>query len=161
MATVQEILTTRLGNIKRRIAENMVANGRNVSGRSVASLQVEVNGDRGTLFGSSSFLSMERGRKAGKVPKGFTSIIKQWIIDKGISFEAKSKSGKPIPRERALNSFAGAVAYTIMKKGTKMKRENVQQDIFSTAIKEELDAMAQDLSVNILEQITTINESEE
>lgn len=127
MAGVQDILTRHLENVKAKIANAMAEHGRNASGKSVASLQVSVNGDVGILYGSKSFLVMERGKKPGKVPYGFRDIIKQWIIDKGISFApkpSKRKDSKYSPQERALNSLAGAIAYKIMKEGTRLHRDN-------------------------------------
>ena len=85
MATIEETLQIHLENVRQKVAQAMADYGRNASGRSVGSLTVSVNGNVGTLFGSKSFLAMERGRAGGKVPKGFVAIIKQWIIDKGIS----------------------------------------------------------------------------
>lgn len=68
MATVQEILTRHLENVKSKVAQAMADNNRNASGRSVASLRVEVSGNVGTLYGSKSFLVMERGKKPAKCP---------------------------------------------------------------------------------------------
>lgn len=161
MATIQEILTTRLNNIKSRIIRNMTEQKRMASGRSAASLRVEVQGNHGILWGAKSFLSMERGRGAGKIPLGFVAIIKQWAIDKGISVSARSKLGKPMSRESALNSFAGAVAYSIMKKGTRLHRSRKYDDIFTTVLNEELEKMGEDLNINLLDKITGINESAE
>lgn len=160
MATIQEILTTRLNNIKSRIIQKMTEQKRMASGRSAASLRVEVQGDHGILWGAKSFLVMERGRKAGKIPYGFVTIIKQWIIDKGISVSTRSKSGKPMSQEYALNSFAGAVAYSIMKKGTRLHRSNGYNDIYTTAVKEELEEMGAELAIVVGDSITQINNSE-
>ena len=81
---IQEIIKQHLENVKTKITNQMAANDRNASGRSVASLTVEVSDNVGVLWGSKSFLAMEHGRKGGKIPKGFVGIIRQWIIDKGI-----------------------------------------------------------------------------
>lgn len=162
MAGVQDILTRRLENVKTKITNAMADNGRNASGRSVASLQVSVNGNVGILYGSKSFLVMERGRKPGKVPFGFRDIIKQWIINKGISVApkpSKRKNTKYSPQERALNSFAGAVAFKIMKNGTKLHRDNGYNDIYTTAVNEELKALNDELLFTTAESIAEINES--
>lgn len=160
MATIQEILTTHLNNIKSRIIQNMSDQKRMASGRSAASLRVEVQGEHGILWGSKSFLAMEKGRKPGPIPRGFVAIIKQWAIDKGISVSARSKSGKSMSRDAALNSFAGAVAFSIMKKGTRLHRNNGFNDIYTTAVKDELEAMGNELTIVAADSIAEINDRE-
>lgn len=162
MATIAEVLQAHLENVKTKVAQAMADNHRNASGRSVASLNVVVNGNRGILYGSKSFLAMERGRKGGKVPYGFVGIIKQWIIDKGISvtpIPAKRKNVKYTPYERGLNSFAGAVAYKIMKDGTRLYRDNEFNDIFTSAVNEELELMSKELLLYTAESIAHINDT--
>ena len=61
MANSNEILRQHLTNIKNRIAERMAASHRNASGRSVASLKVEVGDGHAVLWGAKSFLVMEKG----------------------------------------------------------------------------------------------------
>lgn len=140
MATVQEILTTHLNNVKNKVAEKMAA--RKASGRSAQSLVVEVSGDTGTLYGSASFLAMEKGRGPGQVPVGFNEIIRDWAIDKGISIQPKYQGQT---QEGALNSFAGAVAHMIMTKGTRLFRSGQQEDIYSTIIADEIKQMGDEL----------------
>lgn len=160
MATVQEMLAQHLENVKNKVIAAMEANSRNASGKSVASLQVVVSGDVGTLYGSKSYLVMERGKKPGKVPYRFQDIIKQWIIDKGISvtpIPAKTKNVKYTPYERGLNSMAGAIAYKIMKEGTSLFRSGGYNDIYTTAVKEELEALANELVLFSADTIAEIN----
>lgn len=152
-----EILRRHLANIKNKIAERMATSGRNASGRSVASLSVQIDGDHAILWGSKSFLSMEKGRGPGAVPMGFTEIIMAWARAKGISVRAKvPQSGS---QDAVLRSFAGAVAYNIMKKGTKLYRSKQHDDIFTSVVAEELKQMSDDMAINILDQITRINDS--
>jgi len=134
MDNLQQILTKHLEHLKARIAEKMAS--RNASGRTVASLTVEVSGDAGALIGSSAFLAIERGRGPGAVPKNFSSIIEEWIIHKGLHI------GKT---EDELHSFAGAVAYNIMKHGTRLYQRGGEQDIYSSAIEEELADLADEV----------------
>ncbi len=157
MAEIKEILTEHLTVMKTKIAERMATEGRNASGRSVASLAVEVDGDRGILWGSKSFLVMEMGRRPGAVPMGFHEIIYNWAKAKGIS--AKAKAGQKQTPDKALRSFAGAVAYTIMKKGTKLYRDKQYNDIFSTVLNDELEKMGEDLAINLLDRVSAINET--
>ncbi len=145
MEQIQEIIKRHLENVKMKIANQMAANNRNASGRSVASLVVEVTGSIGTLYGSKSFIAMERGRKGGKVPKDFVGIIRQWIIDKGIAvtpIPAKTHRAILSPEERGIRSMAGAIAHKIMKEGTRLYRDGEYNDIYTSAINEELQLLA-------------------
>lgn len=148
MENVQEMIRLHLENVKSKIVQAMADNQRNASGRSVASLSIEVSGNKGVLYGSKSFLVMERGKKPGKVPYRFRDIIKQWIIDKGISvtpIPTKKRQSKYTPHERGLNSMAGAIAYKIMKEGTKLHRDNGYNDIFTSAVRDELKVLENEL----------------
>lgn len=160
MAEIDEVLRTHLENVKQKVAQRMGDYSRNASGRSVSSLTVEVQGARGVLYGSKSFLAMERGRKGGKVPYNFVGIIKQWIIDKGLTvtpIPAKRRNVKYTPHERGLNSFAGAVAFKIMKEGTRLFRDNGFNDIFTTAVNEELKLMSEELVLYTARSLADIN----
>lgn len=156
MANSNEILRQHLTNIKNRIAERMAASHRNASGRSVASLKVEVGDGHAVLWGAKSFLVMEKGRGPGAVPVGFTEIIMDWANAKGIS--ANAKSGKNVSKEAAMRSFAGAVAYNIMKKGTKIHRTKQYDDIYTTVLNEELEKMSDAMVINLLDQVSRIND---
>lgn len=161
MNQVSDILKRHLENVKANIAKQMEAHQRNASGSSVASLTVEVNGNVGTLYGSKSFLAMERGRKGGKVPKGFYGIIRQWIIDKGIAVAPiPSKTNRAIlsPDERGLRSLAGAIAHKIMKEGTRLHRDGGYNDIYTTAVNEELKLLHAEVIGMTADSIAKINE---
>ncbi len=126
-----------------RIKRNIDEKGRTASGATAASLEVSVGNLGGTLYGSRSFLAIQRGRKGGKVPRGFVGIIRQWIIDKGISarpvpVKRKSKYGD---EERAQLSAARAIAHSIMKNGTSLYRRGGYDDIYDTAIAEETEKL--------------------
>ncbi len=157
MADTNEILRQHLINIKNRIAERMASSRRNASGRSVASLKMEVGDGHATLWGAKSFLVMEKGRGPGAVPAGFIEIIMAWAKAKGIS--ANAKSGQNMSQESAMRSFAGAVAYNIMKKGTKIHRTKQYDDIFTTVLNEELKKMSDAMAISLLDQVSTINDS--
>lgn len=95
-ASIQDIIKQHLEAVKTGIIQHMSQQGRIASGRSVASLEVNVNANGGYLEGASSFLTMERGRGPGNVPRNFTSIIRDWIIAKGISYQNLiPKNGTP------------------------------------------------------------------
>ncbi len=160
MEQVSEIIKRHLENVKANVAKQMEANHRNASGRSVASLVVEVSGNVGTLYGSKSFLAMERGRKGGKVPRGFYDIIRQWIIDKGIAVRpipAKTNRAILSPEERGLRSLAGAIAYKIMKEGTRLHRDGGYNDIYTSAVNYELKLLHMEVVSMTAQSIAKIN----
>jgi hypothetical protein len=162
MDNVQDFLQRHLGNVKAKVTQAMSDYGRNASGASVGSLTVEVNGNIGTLYGSKSFLAMEYGKKPGKVPYNFKDIIRQWIINKGIAvtpIPSKKRDTKYTPYERGLNSMAGAIAYKIMKEGTKLHRDNGYNDIYTSAVREELKLMSEELVLYTADSIAKINKS--
>lgn len=161
MENVTDILTRTLERVKAKIQERIISEGRSASGKSASSLAIEVDGMKGAILGSASLLSMERGRGPGKVPYGFFDIIKEWIKAKGISVTPiPSKRESTIsPEERGLRSLAGAIAYTIMKKGTKLHRSGGYNDIYDTALNEELEVLGNEITFGLAEQVTTINES--
>lgn len=161
MAEIKDILQEHLNHLREVIIAKIDEYKRTASGRTAASLTIVVNGDRGTLYGSGSFLAIERGRRPGKVPHDFFGIIRQWIIDKGLTYKPmpykRKTAGKYTPEERGLNSFAGAVAYKIMKEGTRMYRDNIYNDIFTTAVNEELEALSDELIIMSVNSLADIN----
>ena len=160
MNDIQEILQRHLENLKSTIASRIDEYKRTVTGRTAASLTISVSGNRGILYGSGSFLAIERGRGAGKVPYNFVRIIKEWIVNKGITFKpipAKRKNVKYTPMERGLNSFAGAVAYKIMKEGSRMHRDNIYNDIYTSAVNDELESLSEELVITSARSIAEIN----
>lgn len=161
MLNTAEILTKHLENVKAKITQTMAYYNRNASGRSVGSLTISVDGNVGILYGSPSYLVMERGKKPGRVPFGFRDIIKDWIIAKGISvtpIPSKRRDTKYTPHERGLNSLAGAIAYKIMKEGTKLHRDNGYNDIYTTAVREELKAMGDEMALFTAQSLAEIED---
>ena len=139
-ASIQEIIKQHLEAVKTGIIQHMSQQGRMASGKSAASLDVVVNDKGGFLEGASSFLTMERGRGPGSVPRNFTSIIRDWIVAKGISYQNLiPKNGTP---EQGLTRLSGAIAYSIMKHGTRLYRDKGYNDIFDTILKDELEKIA-------------------
>ena len=84
------IVTEELQRARQLIINHIRANGQNASGRTIKSLHVEATEEEGVLWGHKPFGVLETGRKAGKIPYSFRSIIFQWMQDKGVH-------GIPIP----------------------------------------------------------------
>lgn len=137
-----QILAEELEHARQLIIAHIRANDQNASGRTIASLHVEVNQNGGILWGHKPFGVLETGRRAGKVPYGFRGIIHQWMRDKGIH-------GAPIPykhdgahmytpQERGDLSLAGAIAHKIATKGSKLHRDGGRSDVYSNVIPDTL-----------------------
>lgn len=126
MKEVQNIVFEELEDLRKRIISNIDSSGRRASGRTSESMRTDVSEDRGVLFGRMAFGTLETGRKPGKVPTGFYQIIKQWVIDKGISFNSQSER----------NSFAYLVSRKIAREGTQLYRRGADTDVYTAEVPE-------------------------
>lgn len=137
---IEKVLKEELGELKRNIIEHHLRAGQKASGRTAASMHVEVSSDEGTLYGRTAFGVLETGRKAGKVPMGFRMIIRKWMEDKGIKAEPiPYKTDRPhkyTPQERGELSLSYLIARKIRSEGTKLFRAGGRDDIYSKAIPE-------------------------
>jgi hypothetical protein len=143
----QEIIIA-LTEAKDQIISNIDTEGIRASGRTQESLRVEDRGEHLVLVqgtGGAPFETLQYGREGGKVPYGFRSIIRQWILDKGISTTDIPYTRKPsanwqpkyTPQERGLMSAAGAIAEKIRKSGTDrftQPNENVYTPVLNELI---------------------------
>lgn len=139
--------------------------GRNASGSTVRSMIVNTSDSGGTLEGSKSFMYLEYGRGPGKVPKGFYEIIKDWVIAKGISYQDMiPKNGTP---EQGLARLSGAIAHSIITKGTRLYRDNEYNDIYSSLIEQEIELLSKEAAgifeteVGKLQELELDNDKEE
>ena len=119
--------------------DNLASTNTNASGRTSASLRVVMTNTGGEIWGRRYFRGVEQGRAGGRVPRNFTSIIQQWILDKGLTYSAIPYKRKPsanwrpkyTPEERGLRAMASAIAHTIQKSGTSLYRSGGRKDIFT------------------------------
>lgn len=137
------ILREELEALKVRIIANHRQAGQVASGKTIASMQVNIDGDTGELVGRPFFGTLETGAKPWKnaanmkkVPASFNAIIEQWIKDKGLN----------------LNSWA--VSYKIIHEGTKLYRQGGRADIYSNEIPKTIESVGQRLLVIYDKQIT-------
>lgn len=135
---VSVILTEELEALKKKIITQHLGAGQKASGRTAASLRVEVTEEEGTLYGRSPFGTLETGRKPGKVPQGFRTIIRKWMADKGIEAEPiPYKTDRPhkyTPQERGNQSLSYLIARKIKREGTSLFRKGGRADIYSNVI---------------------------
>ena len=139
-----ELVSSELEALKQRIIENHRSAGQVASGRTIASLKVEMTEDGGVLWGRSAFGTLETGRKGGKVPAGFWKIIRQWMDDKGIQVE------KP-------DSFAYLVARKIAKEGTQLFRNGGRSDIYSPEVKDTVERVSDGIGILFGSEVEHIN----
>lgn len=139
-----ELVSSELEALKQRIIENHRSAGQVASGRTIASLKVEITEDGGVLWGRSPFGTLETGRKPGKVPAGFWKIIRQWMDDKGIQVE------KP-------DSFAYLVARKIAKEGTQLFRNGGRSDIYSPEVKDTVERVSDGIGILFGSEVEHIN----
>lgn len=91
--------------------------------------------------------TFEHGRKAGKVPKGFASIIYKWSEDKGITFS----------NDKQRTRFAFAVANKISKQGTLQYRNNTNRgQIYTPAINKAITHLQEAFKEELMTKVNTI-----
>lgn len=138
-----------LERIKERIAENINAKGLKASGKTERSMRIERDAFGMQLIGRPYFQSLEVGRPAGRVPRNFNGIIRQWIIDKGLRIRTIPYKRLPSERwqpkysveERSLRIMAGAIAHTIATRGTRLYRQGGRKDIYTPVIAVEVEEL--------------------
>lgn len=140
----RQIIEKHLTDLKNRIIENHLAAGQKASGKTAESLNIQ-NPDENSigLFGRSYFAVLETGRKPGKVPKGFYSIILKWIEDKRINVE------KP-------KTMAYFTARKIANDGTKLFRDGGRNDIFSAPVEQTKRTIESDIMKQAISEVTNI-----
>lgn len=132
------ILSEELEELRKRIIANHLRAGQKASGRTMASLRIDVSDDGGVLWGRKPFDTLETGRKGGKVPKAFTKIIRQWMKDKGVKGSPiPYKTNRPhkyTPQERGDMTLSFFIARKIKRSGTRLYRQGGRDDIYSVEI---------------------------
>lgn len=141
---VMELVSSELEALKQKVIENQKNSGQVASGRTIASMKVEVTEDGGVLWGRSPFGTLETGQKPGKVPAGFWKIIRQWMDDKGIQVQ------KP-------DSFAYLVARKIANEGTQLFRNGGRDDIYSPEVKDTVERVSQGIGILFGSEVEHIN----
>lgn len=145
---VDAVLKDELGQLKARIAQNIMTAGANASGKTINSMQVfvgpDVNNTVGELTGRKYFGALETGArpwsvKPKRVPTKFAEIIEQWMEDKGIS-------GDMSPY---------AVAYKIIHEGTELFRAGGRDTIYSKEIPKTIKAVRTRLLGQYSEMVTS------
>ena len=139
------ILQEELEALRLNIISNHMRAGQKASGRTAASLRVEVSEDGGVLYGRKPFGTLETGRKAGRVPQNFQQIIIKWMADKGIKPAPipylTNRPHKYTPEQRGVLRMSYFVAKKIRETGTKLFRDGGRADIYSPEIEKTVRAI--------------------
>ena len=144
---IDNAMLAALERIRATIAANITEKGLKASGRTAASMRIERDAFGMRLVGRPYFQSLELGRPSGRVPRNFAGIIRQWIIDKGLSVRMIPYKREPSERwqpkytveERSLRMAAGAIAHKIATSGTLLYRQGGRSDIYTPIIREEVE----------------------
>lgn len=134
----RQVLSEELEALKAQIIKHHFDAGQKASGQTAASLHVEATDYEGTLWGRKGFGVLETGRRAGKVPAGFQTIIRRWMESKGIqAAPIPYKTDRPhkyTPQQRGDMQLSYLIARKIQKQGTKLFRSGGRSDIYSDII---------------------------
>lgn len=135
-----------LDDARAQIVANIQAEGITASGRTEKSFMIEEYSGGVRLVSRGKNIApvhtLEVGRAGGNVPKNFTQIIKQWIINKGISYPSLPYKRQPserwqpkyTPEERGLLKLAAAIAWGKIKPFGTDRHINPRNDIYSPVV---------------------------
>lgn len=148
--SIAQVLTEELGSLKARIINNIRATGQWASGKTAASMAVNVSGSIGELVGRRAFGTLETGRRGGRVPRNFAAIIYEWMQAKGVHADPMpyktSRPHKYTEQERGDRTMAYFIAKTIRREGTRLYRDGGRDDVYSREIPAAIDRINARLS---------------
>lgn len=138
VSSARAIIIQELTELQYSIAENMRKADEVASGKTIRSMHIVTEEYKVSLLGRQAFGTLETGRRPGNVPKGFYTIIRRWMKDKGvhgepIPYKTKGKH-KYTPQERGDRKMAWGIVFTTKKYGSKLFREKGRADIYSNEI---------------------------
>lgn len=127
-----QLVADELEQLKGRIIGNMRSAGEVASGRTIRSLQVISDDDGAALISAQDmpFGVLETGRRGGKVPYMFSSIIYDWMQAKGVHGTIRGNG----TQEKADRSMAYAISRNIAQHGSSLFRRGGRSDIYSNEI---------------------------
>lgn len=148
MMTLTEYIHTALEGAAERIRLNIDAQGINASGRTKASILVRETEKGFALVGggdkAAPIGTLEIGRKAGKVPSDFETILSEWVAAKGINVADERK-------------FVRSLAWKIKRYGTERHRDpSKRKDIYSSVAVETLENIKNEAKEHLLQTVRAI-----
>lgn len=122
---VMDVLT----DARHAIVEQMRKNGQYVTGKTaqqiICECEVGTFGAKARITAPISLLTLETGRRPGRVPFNFQQVIFQWSIDKRLQFRTVS----------ARRSFAYYTARKISREGSWIYRQGFRVDVYTTILR--------------------------
>lgn len=156
MLESKDIIVKSLEKARNEIRANMSSQGENASGRTSASFRVEdrgnkvvlvMGGDR-TSYGKTAPLeTLEIGSRPGIRGAWFKSVIHQWTIDKGMSFENESHRW----------AVSTVIARNIEEHGTARHRSPV--NVYSAVVDDTMKEIRAELSQDFSQMMQTMVKS--
>lgn len=146
MRYIDDIIKEWGENVIEKIRHNLDATGTTASGKTKESLELVLTDYGFQIVGRQYFQGVEEGRGPGGIPRNMTSIIRQWMTDKGI----EDQFGKTESEKR---SAAYLIGQYIANNGTQLYRKGGRDDIYTTVITEELPDLFEQIEGRVLETI--------
>lgn len=128
---VRQVIVESLTKARDKVRDNMANEGVNASGRTSASLRVEdrgraivlvIGGNEGQFGRTAPLDTLEIGSRPGLRGDWFRSVIHDWTIDKGMTFENESHRW----------AVSTIIAQNIEDEGTKRFRNPI--DVYSSVL---------------------------
>lgn len=135
MYDLNSVILSSLQDVVAEIQQNIVNSGKNVTGKTKNSLEIQSDGTSYKVLGVPYFNTLEDGRPGGKVPKGFYHIIKEWAVNKGL-FQST---------DAGLSRFAYFTSRKIADFGTRQYRLGKRTDIYTDTVKNFIDTLTDNL----------------
>lgn len=156
METIYSILSDELLDLQYRIAQNIIHNGQEATGKTIESLDVKMDGAyHGTLVGRKFFSALETGRGQTMTLTPSTPTLQEriyeWLLAKGITAD-DGKSDL---------SLSWAIAKKIHKQGTKLFRDGGRKDVYSNEIPQTVTSIQNRVLEYFAAKAHTINEDVE
>ena len=160
---ISQLVGNKLETLRQRIIQNIQSAGAVATGKTIQSIYVERRADGGALkfHGSMPFGVLETGRKGGKVPMMFSTIIYNWMQTKGIHglpmpYKTNRQHKYASAQERGDWSMASAIARTIARSGTKLYRDGGRTNIYSNEIPQTVQTIREALLQLMKAQVKSI-----
>lgn len=142
---IQAILQSELEYTKQEVVDSMVANKQVASGRTMQSLRVEADSDKGILWGAEHIPTLEEGISPQASQQAFDlrrtqGLIYQWSTNKGIAF--------PTKKERWW--FAANTGRLQQQSGSLLFRHGGRKDVYTDKIQPALDRIGNKITTEFV-----------
>ncbi len=119
IAKLNEFGSEFVGRLKAELWNQHITASGNLADSLEYVISDESDGTHITVLGDPYFIYAEKGRRAGKVPYSFTTILEKWIEDKGLQ----------VPQGLSVKQFASKIAWKIKRYGSLRYRTQSPADV--------------------------------